>query len=242
MVNSADRANLKKFEDVVLKNEEVGIALKLFRCIKVDLARDKIAKSMYGDKVPRFIAYDTKGKIIDEVYIAGYRSKTGPLMNLLLKASRGHGKLPLKTFISKYRSFLNELDKMENKKSTLAKKKARLLGTDKKPLAAARPGGPGATAAQTWRDSPQAPEKEAEQAGSSQGQEGGERRAGPGKTDHRIEKARGEAAGRREGLQQQASHQGRRRESQARSGRRLRQQISLARAVARVCLKIPELF
>jgi hypothetical protein len=146
VVNSADRAKLKKFEDVVLKNEEVGIALKLFRCIKVDLARDKIAKSMYGNKVPRFIAYDTKGKIINELYIAGYRSKTGPLMNLLLKASRGHGKLPLKTFISKYRSFLNELDKLENKKSTLAKKKARLLGPARKPAtAAARAGALGAT-------------------------------------------------------------------------------------------------
>lgn len=145
IVSSADGKKVTTFETAVLKKEDVAISLKLFRCLRLDIARDKVAKEIYGDKVPLFIAYDATGKKVDEVYLPGYKCKSEPLMDLLVKATRGHGKLPLKSFIKKYRDFLNDLDKLEGKKTTLTKKKQRIMGTKpaavgKPPAAAAKPG------------------------------------------------------------------------------------------------------
>jgi len=137
VTNTRDGKKVTTFETAIFKNESIGIALKLFRCLKVDLAKDKQAKSIYGDKVPLFIAFDAKGQRVDEVYMRDYKCKTDPVMKLLIKASKGHGKLPLKAFVKKYRGFLIELDKLEGKKGVLAKKKQRLLGGASK---AAKPG------------------------------------------------------------------------------------------------------
>jgi hypothetical protein len=132
ITNSKDGRKVQTFEKAIFKNEPIGIALKLFRCLKIDLARDKHAKGIYGDKVPQFIAFDAKGERVDEVYMRDYKCKTDPLMRLLVKTSKGHGKLPLKSFVKKYRGFLNELDRLEGKKTVLAQKKQRLLGGAKK--------------------------------------------------------------------------------------------------------------
>ena len=90
------------------------------------MARDKVAWDLYGKKVPQFIAFNAEGKRVDDLYLADYKTKTSPLMKLLVKASKGHGTMPLTTFVKKYRSFLNDLDKLEGKKGTCAKKKIRL--------------------------------------------------------------------------------------------------------------------
>jgi len=132
ITNTKDGKKVDTFEKAVFKNEPIGIALKLFRCIKIDVARDRHVKSIYGDKVPQFIGYDAKGVKVDEVHMRDYKCKTEPLMKLLVKTSKGHGKLPLKAFVKKYRGFLNELDRLEGKKSVLTKKKQRLLGTGQK--------------------------------------------------------------------------------------------------------------
>ncbi|MBN2492220.1 MAG: hypothetical protein JXQ29_15340 [Planctomycetes bacterium] len=142
-MNSADGKKVTTFESAVLKKEEVAIALKIFRCLKFDIARDKVAKEVYGDKVPLFLAYDASGKLVEELHVPDYKCNSTALMGLLVKATRGHGKLPLKTFIKKYRDFLGDLDKLEGKKDVLTKKKQRLLGT---PPAAAAAGKPAATA------------------------------------------------------------------------------------------------
>lgn len=138
LMNSADGKKVATFESAVLKKEDVAIALKIFRCLKFDIARDKIAKEVYGEKVPLFLAYDASGKQIDELHLPDYKCTAEPLMALLVKATRGHGKLPLKTFIKNYRDFLGELDKLEGKKDVLAKKKQRILGTPA-PAAAGKP-------------------------------------------------------------------------------------------------------
>jgi len=110
-------------------NEDIGVALKVFRRMGLDLSKDKIASDLYGDQVPRFITFDAKGKKIDEVYLPDYRTKTSDLMKLLVKATQGYGDLPLKSFVKKYRAFLNDLDQIEGKKGTIAQKKTR-LGND----------------------------------------------------------------------------------------------------------------
>jgi hypothetical protein len=107
-------------------NEEIGIATKVFRRVQVDTAKDEMAKNLYGSKVPSFVTYSAKGEKIGEVHLSGYKLSSSALMRLLVKTTKGHGKMSLPSFVKKYRSFLNKLDQLEGKKGTLAQKLARL--------------------------------------------------------------------------------------------------------------------
>jgi hypothetical protein len=100
--------------------------MKVFRCLKLDVAKDAVSRDRFGTSLPRIIAFNAKGQQASEVVLRGYKSSTKRVTSVLVKASKGHGKMPLQTFVKKYRSFLNELDKFENKKETFTKKKARL--------------------------------------------------------------------------------------------------------------------
>lgn len=100
--------------------------MKPFRCLKLDVAKDTVARERYGKKLPRFIAFNAKGQQVSEVALRGYKASARPVMGVLVKAAKGHGKMPLTTFVKKYRGFLNELDKLEDRKGTFVKKKARV--------------------------------------------------------------------------------------------------------------------
>jgi hypothetical protein len=116
---------VKKFESVLFANEDIGVALKVFRKVGLDIAKDSTARQLYENQVPRFITYNAKGEREGELHLRDYKTKSSNLMKLLVKTAKGHGKMPLKTFVKKYRSFLNELDQIEGKKGTCAQKKAR---------------------------------------------------------------------------------------------------------------------
>lgn len=128
---STDAQKVANFETALFKNENLAIGMKVFRLLKLDVAKDPIAKGVYGTKLPRFIAFDAKGERTDEVYLAGYKASASTLLKALVKAAKGHGTMPLMTFVDKYRSFLNELDKIEGKKGTFQKKKERLAKSGK---------------------------------------------------------------------------------------------------------------
>jgi len=100
--------------------------LKAYRCLKLDVAKDTVTRDRYGASLPRLIAFNAKGQQASEVVLKGYKSSSKKVLGALVEASKGHGKMPLQTFVKKYRSFLNELDKFEGRKGTFAKKKARL--------------------------------------------------------------------------------------------------------------------
>jgi hypothetical protein len=121
-----DAKRIATFEETLFKNESLALALKPYRCLKLDAAKDSIAKERFGRAVPYFIAFDVKGEAAADVSLRGYKSSTKSVLGILVKASRGHGKMPLMTFVKNYRTFLNDLDKLEDRKETLAKKKARL--------------------------------------------------------------------------------------------------------------------
>lgn len=121
----------KNFFKAFQAHEEIGIATKVFRRIQVDTAKDEMAKNLYGSKVPTFVTYNAKGEKVGEVHLSGYKLSTSALMRLLAKTTKGHGKMSLTSFVKKYRSFLNKLDQLEGKKSTLAQKLARLQKSGK---------------------------------------------------------------------------------------------------------------
>jgi hypothetical protein len=131
--NSKDGGKkVKAFETSLFKKESLSVAIRVFRCLKLDVARNKVARDHFGKKVPCFLIFNAKGHRVDEVHLKGYKAKSGTLMKSLIKASKGHGKMPLLTFIKNYRTFLNELDKIEGKKKVFNEKKARLLKKGKK--------------------------------------------------------------------------------------------------------------
>jgi hypothetical protein len=100
--------------------------MKVYRCLKLDVSKDSVTRDRFGASLPRLIAFNAKGQQASEVVLKGYKSSSKKVVGALVKGSKGHGKMPLQTFVKKYRSFLNELDKLEDKKETFAKKKARL--------------------------------------------------------------------------------------------------------------------
>ena len=129
--DSGAGSKLAKFQNTLFANEDVGVALKVFRKVGIDVAKDQVARDTFGQKVPSFVTFNAKGEKSGELTMAGYKGKAGDVLKLLNRASRGHGDMPLKTFVKKYRSFLNELDQIEGKKSTCAQKKARLQASGK---------------------------------------------------------------------------------------------------------------
>lgn len=129
--DSSAGSRLAKFKNTLFANEDVGVALKVFRKVGIDVSKDQVARDHFGQKVPSFVTFDVKGEQSGELTMSGYKAKAGDVLKLLNKAAKGHGDMPLKTFVKKYRSFLNELDQIEGKKSTCAQKRARLEASGK---------------------------------------------------------------------------------------------------------------
>jgi hypothetical protein len=125
-------AKQRSFDTTMTANEELGIALKLFRRVGVDVAKDAIAREQFGNNVPMFVAYNAKGVRIGDTELRGYKPKFSGLMRLLGKAAKGHGKMSLKSFVKNYRSILNKIDQIENKKGNVAAAIARANGNAKK--------------------------------------------------------------------------------------------------------------
>lgn len=124
----ADKRKHAMFEQTLFGNQAVSVALRCFRCGRINLADDHEAKTAFGKKAPYFVAFDAKGKRAGEVSMHGYKASTGGLVKILDRAHKGHAKLSLGAFGKKYRSFLRDLLQLEGKKRLLTDKRQRLEG------------------------------------------------------------------------------------------------------------------
>ncbi len=124
LFDSSD-AKLKKFEDTLFKNEQVGIGMKLFNRIQVDVSKDSVAKEMAGNKLPQFIVFNAKGQRTADVTLKGYKASPSGLLRAMAKGAKGHSKLSFNAFVKKYRSLLNDIDKLEKQKEVHADKMTR---------------------------------------------------------------------------------------------------------------------
>lgn len=127
MTDSSAGAKAKRFQTALFGNEAVAIALKVFRTLRLDVAQDRVARGIYGGKVPVVLVFDGKGQRVAEIYFRDFRVQTSKLLRAMARAAKGHGRMPLMTFVKKYRAFLNELDRLEAQKGTCTQKKARAL-------------------------------------------------------------------------------------------------------------------
>ena len=122
----ADEKKHERFETTLFNHPRVNVAFKLFKCARVNLTLDEAEESEYGKKAPIFVVFDAKGKCVGEVPMRGYKAASTPLFKLLTRAARGHSKLTLPVFVKKYRSFLNDLTRLEASKTALKSKRARV--------------------------------------------------------------------------------------------------------------------
>lgn len=126
-----DRKKGEAFEEQLFGHENLAIGIKPFLRLKLDVSQDSVAKDRYGPKVPCVIVYDAKGQAVETAELPGYKANANIVLNALMRASKGHAKLSLKSFISKYRRFLTDLEKLEKRKEVLADKAGRMKSESK---------------------------------------------------------------------------------------------------------------
>lgn len=123
--SSVDEPKREGFDKIVFGNQEVGIALRPFRCARVDIAGDGHAQSKFGRKLPLFVAFDDKGRIVGETSLPGYKAALRSLTSLLEKTSTGHVKPNPAYFYKTYRDILRELRVMKGRRTTLEGRRNR---------------------------------------------------------------------------------------------------------------------
>lgn len=123
--SSVDEPKRAAFDQIVFANQEVGIALRCFRCAHVDIAGDDDARAKFGRKLPLFVAFDDKGKWAGETSLPGYKAALRSLISMLEKAAAGHVKPTLADFSKTYRDILRDLRVLSGNKRTLEQRRAR---------------------------------------------------------------------------------------------------------------------
>lgn len=123
--SSVEEPKREGFDKVIFGSDEVGLALRCFRCVHVDIAGDTEAQTKFGRKLPLFYAYDEKGKQVGEASLAGYKAAIGPVMTLLEKAAAGYVKPMLASWVKDYREVVRELENLDGKRKVLEGRRAR---------------------------------------------------------------------------------------------------------------------
>lgn len=119
----ANAAKHERFEQLLFGNQAVSVALKFFQSGRIDVSPE----TTLAKKAPLFVAFDKTGKRVGEVSMRGYKASTSKLLGLLNRAGKGYSKISVDGFVKKYRSFLGDLQKIENNKRNLSSKRERLL-------------------------------------------------------------------------------------------------------------------
>lgn len=131
LANKKGDANAhENFETTLFANEALLVTLRRFRCGVLDMTEHPVTLAAYEKQLPMFLAYDAEGKRVGEVSMRGYKPNSGPLIALLDRAAKGHGKLTNANFVKTYRSFLNKLEVLAGRRTAYEQQKAGLEGGD----------------------------------------------------------------------------------------------------------------
>lgn len=107
---SQDEVARTRFERELFGDDELGIALRCFRCGRIDLAKTPAMLARFGKQAPLFVAIDEDGKTADPVSMAGNKADRGGLRRALDKAAAGALKPPLATFVKDYAKLVGDLE------------------------------------------------------------------------------------------------------------------------------------
>lgn len=120
----------EQYEQTLFNFDEVGVALRCFRCLKVDLGAWPEGAARYGQKAPVFLAFGPDGKLAGELSQAGYKAAVNPVIKLLEKAAQGHLKPALPAFVKGYRDVVQGLEQVERDRKTLQDRLGKLDDKD----------------------------------------------------------------------------------------------------------------
>ena len=118
--------DMRKLEDVVFVNEQVGLGSKFFDCVKMsagDALQDRIIAEA-GNATPRivFMRRDyTVSSVLQRTGISG-----GKLLKAMKSAARTEYKTNFDKMVRAYRKMLDELDRFDSKRAYIADQKKRL--------------------------------------------------------------------------------------------------------------------
>ena len=123
-----ENSEMRKLEDVVFKNEDIGVGAKFFECIRVteaDAARDRVLKDA-GRSTPRMVFlrpdYTVHGVIEGKELSA---SKLLKAMKPLVAATFDNN---FDTVTKEYKKLLNEIDRLDSVRQRIDDQRARLQG------------------------------------------------------------------------------------------------------------------
>jgi hypothetical protein len=121
----------EQFERTVFNNDELGVSLRPFRCVRVDVTNWPEGRTKYGKQLPLFVSFDQGGKVAGEAAMPGYKAAVSPILAVLGKAAAGFVKPNLAAFVDNYKEVVQDLERVENKKKALQDRKSRLSRKDK---------------------------------------------------------------------------------------------------------------
>jgi hypothetical protein len=120
-----------KIDQLHLSREQVGVGAKFFDTIKMtsgDAAQDKILKET-GRATPRFVFLTREYKVAD--VLSGNELSGGGVLKAMQSVVRAEYVTNFDAMVKEFIDLLNDLDRLDAKKTALEQKKAR-KGADKK--------------------------------------------------------------------------------------------------------------
>jgi hypothetical protein len=128
VAGSPTSEEMRKLEDVVFKNEKIGIGAKFFRCVKVDeidAAADRILKAA-GRGTPRMV-FLRRDYTVHSV-LGADKLSAGNLLKTMKSIVGETYNENLDDVLKEYAKLLNELDRLDSVRKNLETAKARLQG------------------------------------------------------------------------------------------------------------------
>jgi len=122
--------SFEKLDEVVFKNEKIGLAMKAFRAVRISPERadeDRLLAGQ-GKTVPRMLVVDPvkeKVQVIEESKI-----KVSTLYKAMKSAAGRFWKEKLDSLVKDHLKILNERDKLVNEEKVLKEKEGRLAEED----------------------------------------------------------------------------------------------------------------
>ena len=128
--NTNSRA--RKLEDISLKDERVGIGAKFFRCVKItesNALQDRLLKK-HGKSAPRLLFVKRNYEVVK--VLEGKAMSASKINKAMAKLAKAEYKNSFSSMQSKYAKLLNELDRLDDQRTTLAANQKRYSADPRK--------------------------------------------------------------------------------------------------------------
>ena len=120
------KKGMRKLQDVVFANEQVGLGAKFFDCVKMtagDAMQDRIVSNI-GRHTPRLVFLRRDYTV--QAKLEGSQISGGKVLKAMKAASKKEYVTSFDKMVRAYRKLLDELDRLDSKRSYIADQKARV--------------------------------------------------------------------------------------------------------------------